>query len=101
MVASLLWKQASVVVMNKTKGIVAGVFLAFGWLLNFAALLGFFLLRRRMNSPLASDNNLRFFIVRPYKTDPDPQGRIVVGTERDELELMGRLALRRCLSPGE
>lgn len=65
--------------------------LIFTWLLNLAALAGYFLLRRRINTPETASNSLRFHIIRPYKTDTDTQGEIQQGTEQDELGLMANL----------
>lgn len=76
--------------MNKTIKLTTNLLLLLSWLLNLAALLGYILLRRRIASPLATDNRLRFFIIRPYKTDADTQGR-PTANERDELKLMARL----------
>ncbi len=77
--------------MKKSVGITFNLLRYFSWLLNFAALLGYILLRRQMNAPQATDHRLRFLIIRPYKSEVDEADRVMTDSERDEMELMRRL----------
>lgn len=64
---------------------------AFSWALNLASLAGYFLLRRRINSPETYSNTRRFHIIRPYKTNTDERAEMQQGNEQVELQLMSNL----------
>ncbi len=71
--------------------LIARLLAAFAWLLNLASLAGYFALRRAISSPSIRDNHLRLYIIRAYASERDGDGRLVRGSEADELWLMGRL----------
>lgn len=75
--------------MLKRAMLVIGV--GFCWLLNTASFVGYLFLRRQMEAAESNSNLLRFQIIRPYRTEMDDSGKVVVGSEADELQLMSRL----------